>query len=343
MATKTIRQIDNELTVSGITLADVYIETENSLGSYKASLLTISDKFASEVTGVTYDSGLSPTLEVPDSVGGIVAGTHVADLTGKTFSELFDDLLFPTVDPVLVAPYNTFTDDATDIQEIGTVIGSILFSIGLNRGSITLDSVFQDYRSGLAVNPNGYNYTGSGLTLLTSSATQTLTSYTVLQGTQSWTGSVNYAIGPQPLNNKGGNYSTPLAPGTTTPQTTSIEGVYPLWATTISITGVSSQTLISMNTNPAPNSTPGGGLLLVPESGGNKQTFDVPTAWTNFDVKGIRNWDTNTNQWVYQGSSTQAHSLDFWTTSSVVHGSVNYKRFVYNGLDRGPMSIYLEF
>lgn len=44
-----------------------------------------------------YDPALSDTLEVPVTVGGILATTTVADLRNKTYEQLWNELLFPTV------------------------------------------------------------------------------------------------------------------------------------------------------------------------------------------------------------------------------------------------------
>lgn len=344
MATTTIKQISNELWATGMTLADIYIETENSVGSYKASLSSVKDKFTEELTGITYDSALGDGITVPDSVGGIASGTTVGNLTGKTFSDLFDDLLFPTINPTFIAPYSTFGQPYPAIQEVGTVISSILFTIGFNRGQIQLDGIFSNYRAGLAVVPDGYNYTGTEMISLTSSTTQTITGYTIVVGSQSWTGSVNYSVGPDAFNNKGVWYASGLTSGTTTPVTTTIEGVYPLYATTVNLSTLTKQSLISMSTNPAPNSIDAGGLILVGGSSGIYQKFDVPTAWAGGGgVTGIKNWDTFSNSWVYEGGSASS-SLAVWTlTSTSDHAPISYTRFEYNQGDRGAMSIYLEF
>jgi hypothetical protein len=62
-----------------------------------------------------YNTTLSPTLEMLSDVGGISSGTVVSDLTGKTFVEIFDDLLFPTLQP---------TYDPADLSITWTLGGS---------------------------------------------------------------------------------------------------------------------------------------------------------------------------------------------------------------------------
>ena len=51
-----------------------------------------------------YNSTLSGGLEMDEDVGGLTTGTRVDELTGKTFVQLFDDLLFPTVLPTYTIP-----------------------------------------------------------------------------------------------------------------------------------------------------------------------------------------------------------------------------------------------
>ena len=50
-----------------------------------------------EVGPAIYDPILSDTLAMPNDVGGLLAGTTVADLRGLTLEDLFNNLLFPTV------------------------------------------------------------------------------------------------------------------------------------------------------------------------------------------------------------------------------------------------------
>ena len=55
-------------------------------------------------------------------VGGIDAGTTVSDLSGKTFVELFDDLLFPTLLPTYSLPTMTISwslGGGTQYREVG--------------------------------------------------------------------------------------------------------------------------------------------------------------------------------------------------------------------------------
>src|SRR5574344_2978760 len=166
------------------------------------------------------------------AVGGISAGTSFSN---KTVKEMFDLLLYPELYPTLTNPSATFTSTASSYYEVGAKI-SPTFTATFNRGSISPAYGTSGYRSGL---PTAYTYTGAQLTTASSTAlsnVQSISNYTILQGSQSWTCKVSYSAGDQPLSNKGNNYSTPLAAGTTSSLLVSVTGVYPWYATTSSLT-----------------------------------------------------------------------------------------------------------
>lgn len=299
---------------------------------------------ASGGAGATYNSTLDPSLAAPETVGGIEAGTTVGDLLGSTFTEFVDDLLFPTVYPTFVNPNNSFGDNVASLQEVGDNL-NINFTATFSRGSINIGGVFQNYRSGL---PNTYTYTGTGLTASYPSTSltdnRTVNSYNVIIGTQSWTNTVSYDIGPQPLDSKGDPYDSPLSAGTTSVKTTSFEGVYPLYATTSNITTLTKQSLVSMiSANDI-------AFSMVAETGGQKQRFDIPDAWTGAPtsrpLQGIETYNTVSSSWEYQGGSA-ATSLTFWstaaTTQTVQGNIINYTRYTYNGPDRSNIQIRLKF
>jgi hypothetical protein len=59
---------------------------------------------------------------MPSSVGGISAGTTVSQLTGLTFSKIFDDLFFPTTYPTYTIPTITIGGVANTTSEVGSTI-----------------------------------------------------------------------------------------------------------------------------------------------------------------------------------------------------------------------------
>lgn len=165
-------------------------------------------------------------------VGGINAGDI---LTGKTAFQLFEQLLVPAIPAVVTPPDNTFVKSSPSASqfEVGQTIG-LTFNATFSRGLINpLYFGTPPYssvpRSGL---PNTYTYTGTGLPVSVSSAlltnTQTIASYGVLAGSQSWTNTVSYASGATPVyDSKGTVISPALAANTTSVKTISITGIYP--------------------------------------------------------------------------------------------------------------------
>jgi len=78
-----------------------------------------------EQTSVTlstiYNTTLDPSLATPTTVGGIVAGTTVAQLTGKTFVDFLDDLLSPIVLPSYIIPTLNITGISSETVASGSV------------------------------------------------------------------------------------------------------------------------------------------------------------------------------------------------------------------------------
>ena len=282
------------------------------------------------------------TGKTPSTIdlGGIVAGTT---LTGKTYTQLFQELLVPTITPTLVNPTNSFSDNANSLYEIGCSVPSISFTSSFNRGSITLDGTFQNYRSGL---PNTHCFSGTDLTTTVPSTnlseSQTITNYMILQGIQTWGACVAYDEGAQPLDSNGDCYGTPLPAGTTSAKTQNIEGVYPLYATCNNISTLDKiSPLYSMlNSNNIV-------IDLIAESGGYKQKFEIPQTWVDSrGLDAVAQWDTAALIWKYPGGSESA-SLNIWDVNNVTEtiqgNSINYYQYTYNSTDRGAVRIRLEF
>ena len=288
--------------------------------------------------GGTYDTALDPSLAMPSTVGGIAAGTTVNDLKGDTLIAMWDDLLFPTVNPTYVLPNNSFVDNQGPYEEIGDSI-DITFTAGFSRGQILVSGNFQDYRSGL---PNTYTYTGTGIAGVVSSTSlsdvSTLIGYTVLIGTQSWTNTVSYDIGPQPYDNKGNPVDSPWPAGTTGADTVSFEGIYPIYAT-ISDIADPDEKLTPLNYSMLSGNNIN--ISLPSEEGGNKQSFDVAQAWegapTNRPLLGLEQFSgAPFNTW-------NALSFSSFTKTSTTHGPTSYWRYTYNGATIGARLIRLKF
>ena len=287
---------------------------------------------------VWYDSALSPSLTMPIAVGGYAAGTPLSTIYGDNVTTILDTLLFGgNMYPTYVAPSSSFSVSPTTVlYEVGET-RTLVFTISYDPGEILLGGVYRADRAGAATS---YYYTGTPLTTPSASNTQTATSYTVTLGVQTWTGSVNYAEGPQPLDAAGNAYDSPLPAGTTTSNSVSIEGVYPLFATTVDISTLTQQSPVSMSETVVEFDG-----VLVAEIDGHKQKFDVELTWAA-SLSGIRTYNSLSGTWDYQEGNVTA-ALARWTTSSVTHtiqgNVINYTRYTYNGVNRAAIPIRLEF
>lgn len=147
-----------------------------------------------------YVSNISDAeLKMEEAVGGIAAETTVGMLNGKTYSELFDALLFPTKNPTHTDPsVSGFTlSPASAIVEVGSAVHSVS-AAELNKG------VWNEYNDGMAytgrvrstsyqcyINKTDYN----DINNLPSEYTKV--------GDQTFKATIEYGNGSAPKNNKG--------------------------------------------------------------------------------------------------------------------------------------------
>lgn len=300
--------------------------------------------------GMIYIDGSAAASQViyenPDpvnqTIGGISSGESFFSVP-KTFGETMKALFYPVLYPTLTAPSNTFAHNVAYLQTIGASV-NINFTSTFNRGSISPAYGTSGLRSGAG---SIAHFTGDGLPASvsgypTSPLIESLTGYTVISGVKTWSGAWSYDIGEQPLDSEGNSYSSPLPAGATGYQTASIEGVYPLFGTTSSISNPNTQqTLVSMITGDDIE------FDLVPESGGYRQSFDISNAWLGArPLIGVETLNTVSDLWEYEGG-TAPLSLNRWTTSSVTHiiagNLINYTRYTYNGTERSSITIRLKF
>lgn len=280
---------------------------------------------------------------VTQTVGGIVNNTpFFAD--AKSFADTMAAMFYPTLYPTLTNPSNTFADNipSPNLKIAGESI-NLTFTSTFNRGTINPAYGTNGYRSG---NPNAYIYTGAGITGTISSTSLSNTinanGYVVVLGMQpDWTSRVSYDGGDHPLDSTGAAYGSALPAGTTGAVSSTFEGVYPIFATTVNITTLTQQPLQSMIS--------GNNIVIsmVTESGGNKQRFQLPKPWTDSrPLKGIQQYNTFSSSWDYPGGS-QSASLAFWTKTSDINiinsNNINYLVYTHNGVDRGGVDIRLVF
>lgn len=117
-------------------------------------LMSKEDKVKLDSLSGNYSSSLSSTVSTVEKLGGIAAGTTVAQLTGKSYNEIFDTLIFPTVNPTFTNPSASISlKSYSNIQEIGAVAPTTAnFNVSFNAGAINLAGTKQNNRAGAQVN-----------------------------------------------------------------------------------------------------------------------------------------------------------------------------------------------
>ena len=247
---------------------------------------------------------------------GLAANTNIS---GMTAVEVLSDILMAELWPAIVSPSSTFTiSPAATYQKVGASI-TVTKTKTFSQGSISpaygptgaIDAAY-GVRSGALIdytetNPAGYTDGQS---------------YVVVLGSQSWTCKANYAAGPQPHGSKGTNYQTPLSAGSTSVITRTITGVYPVLATTSNISTFTEQSLQAHGSDIT--------VAMVAESGGNKQSVQIPAVWGTIHT--LQQLNTLSNQY-------DAIDLSSFTVTDITIGGVAYKQYTHNGTTIGARTL----
>jgi hypothetical protein len=127
--------------------------------------ISISYGSTNSTIDTAYNTALDPSLSMPNTVGGIASGTTAGTLSGLNLVQLFDDLLFPTVNPTYTIPIIGLSSTITGIKEVGETISPAITLTGTENDA--------NYFSQLVIQKsvNG----GGSSTLLTVSATSSMT------------------------------------------------------------------------------------------------------------------------------------------------------------------------
>lgn len=307
---------------------DLVQKLSEDISDIKEDIENITQEEDEEYTSVISDK----TLTTPNAVGGIAKGTKVSDLEGKTFSEMFDDLLFPTVNPTFTAPSASIAFKSySSTQEVGaTGPTASNFTVGYNAGAITLNGTKQANRGGTQDTANSFIYVNG------SASNKTLPSKVTL-GSTTFKYRAAFAEGPQPKNNKGGDYSTPLAAGTVDSSAITLNGTYPWYASTSSATStnpVVKQSLVAWNTTAGNMST---GQFTVQPSGTLPQVFKLPRKLHTLQLKNALNGQMETVSDVSKDYTESTETINIGGTD------VTYYVYTYSGSTRGSVTLLAKF
>lgn len=280
-----------------------------------------------------YESNIEDkTLAMPNAVGGIAKGTTISALEGKTYNEMFDDLLFPTVNPTFTAPSASIAFKSySSTQEVGaTGPTSSNFTTGYSAGEIKLNGVKQANRGGAQDTANSFIYVNG-------STSNKILPAKVTLGSTTFKYRAAFAEGPQPKNNKGGDYSTPLAAGTVDSSAITLNGTYPWYASTSSATStnpVVKQSLVAWNTTAGNMST---GQFTVQPSGTLPQVFKLPRKLHTLQLKNALNGQMETVSDVSKDYTESTETINIGGTD------VTYYVYTYSGSTRGSVTLLAKF
>lgn len=179
---------------------------------------------------ISYTTDLPDSLVVPQTIGGINKGTKVSDLEGSTISQMFDNLLFPEVQPTIQAPSATIhfkdTFSSNGVYEVGTTAPiAANFNTSFNRGTCTVVGQADKNRAGNLDSDNSFIYYGGNTSTKTLPAKVTL-------GTMQYNYHAAYAQGDTLVTSKGNKASVapnPLPAGSVNSSNLTIFGTYPYY------------------------------------------------------------------------------------------------------------------
>lgn len=179
---------------------------------------------------ISYTTDLPDSLVVPQTIGGINKGTKVSDLKGSTISQMFDNLLFPEVQPTIQAPSATIhfkdTFSSNGVYEVGTTAPiAANFNTSFDRGTCTVVGQANKNRAGNLDRGNSFIYYGGNTSTKTLPAKVTL-------GTMQYNYYAAYAQGDTLVTSKGNKASVtpnPLPAGSVNSSNLTIFGTYPYY------------------------------------------------------------------------------------------------------------------
>lgn len=300
--------------------------TTSNLDFAKASslvdgLMSKEDKAKLDSLSGFYESSLDPTVATVEKLGGIAAGTTVAQLTDKSYDEIFDTLIFPTVNPTFTAPSASISlKSYQNVQEIGANAPTAAnFNVSFNAGEITLAGKKQNNRA-------GEQDMEASKILYGSSKVESLPGK-VVAGAMDYYYRAAYAEGPQPKDSKGNNYQTPLAAGSVDSRKTTVTGYRAAYSGLVSTNAITEEVIKGMTKTVSAKKT-------IKVSGPISEQyicFAAPAGWTVSNIKDSNNFDVTIS---YATSTVSVTGLD--------GQAVNYTVYLSDKMAQ-PSTYYVNF
>ena len=184
------------------------------------------------LTADIYKSALGTSIQMPNTVGGIAAGTTVATLNGKKQNQIIDMLLFPEQQPQVVAPSAIILLSSgfinNEIMEVGMAapVAGTNIKTSFNQGYGRVTGQPDKKRAGALNSEASFIYYGG------QESNKTLPTKVVL-GTMQYNYHAVYAQGEQLVTSWGNKASVqpnPLPAGAVNSGAVYIYGTYPYFA-----------------------------------------------------------------------------------------------------------------
>lgn len=243
----------------------------------------------------SYESSLDPSVATVEKLGGINAGTTVAQLTGKSYDEIFDTLIFPTVNPTFVAPTATISlKGYSNTQEVGANAPTAAnFNTGFNQGQILVAGKEQAKCAGALDPENSYILYGSSQELPAK----------VVKGSMSYKYHAAHAQGPQPKDSKGNDYGTPLAAGSVDSSAVTVTGYIPAYSGLVSTASITEDVIKGLTKTISAKKT----IKVAGPISEQYICFAAPAGWSVSNIKDSNNFDVTSS---YTTSTVSVTGLD---------------------------------
>jgi len=318
----------------------------------------LKEKTDTQESGI-YSPELDGNVRTPFAVGGIPTGTTVSYLSGKTMTEMFNEILFPEVYPLVATKPSVTAINGGSV--VGGEVEDIVNGIALFGDELTIDAVTATVSNGkfnasftLPAQPSPIYTTGltlsveyTGLKNASASAESQWRGYAGLgNNTITWTAQMNYSAPTNKPVTSFGNETTETGKTTSNgaavwtngssikTKTTTIKGVYPIFTNVagsdIIFTTVLFEPLFSGTTSPE---------ISVPSESISQKHFilDYPAYLrvTHFYIKDL-------------SGNFVDFSAPYNAESEIVSHNVNrtpvqYKRLVTTGSLLGPCVYKIVF
>lgn len=290
-----------------------------------------------------YKSSLGNTVQMPNTVGGIAAGTTVATLNGKKQNQIIDMLLFPEQQPQVVAPSATILLSSgfinNEIMEVGMAapVAGTNIRTAFNQGYGHVAGQPDKKRAGALNSEASFIYYGGQETNKTLPTKVTL-------GTMQYNYHAAYAQGEQLVTSWGNKASVqpnPLPAGAVNSGPVYIYGTYPYYANGADASTSNGEG--SMPSSPKPDTklklykwtdTLIGAKFASEASSGTRLEFKFPSTK---NVTKVEFYNTVSGKWEVFASANYAISD---AGNVQVHGvPVAYKKLTTQGAMSGALQL----